>query len=216
MAQSQVSLCNKALARIGFGQSIAAITDSSAPARACESMYEDVRQSMLRERPWPFAQRYTTLALVASDPNPEWAYAYRYPASYLKIYRLINETGTIPTSGGTIYDYLGLTYTPSNLQQNAWQTGSDTQGLLIYTDLKDAIAVGTWDVDDEGLWDPMFGDAFAWRLAYEIAPRLTKDAGVTDRALQMYEMAVQRAMASSLNEASPKDAQEDGFTASRN
>jgi hypothetical protein len=62
----------------------------------------------------------------------------------------------------------------------------------------------------------MFGDAFAWRLAYEIAPRLTKDAGVTDRALQMYEMAVQRAMASSLNEASPKDAQEDGFTASRN
>jgi hypothetical protein len=214
MAQSQVSICNKALARIGVGQRIAAITDNTANARACAAIYDDVRQSMLRERPWPFAQRYTALAVVAENPNPEWRFAYRYPASYLKVYRLINESLTVPGSGN-IYQRLGLTYTPSYSQQNPWQTGSDTQGLLIYTDLASAIAVGTWDVDDEGQWDPMFGDAYAWRLAYEIAPSLTKDAGITDRAVQMYEMAVQRAMASALNEASPRDPNDDGFTESR-
>jgi hypothetical protein len=214
MAQSQVGICNKALARIGYGQRIAAITDNPAAARACYAAYEDVRQYMLRERPWPFAQRYETLALVASDPNPEWSFAYRYPASYLKIYRLINETAT--TGNATVYDDLGLVYTPSYRQANPWQTGSDSQGLLIYTDLEDAIAVGTWDVSDEGQWDPMFADAFAWRLAYEVAPALTKDNGPTERAMQMYEMAVQRAMASALNEGSPREPAEDGFTASRN
>jgi hypothetical protein len=213
MAQSQVNICNKALSRIGHGQRIAAITDNTAPARACEAAYEDVRQYMLRERPWPFAQRYETLALVAEDPNPDWAYAYRYPNSYLKVARLIDESGT--TGGASIWGQLNLLYTPSHRQSNPWQMGSDTQGLLIYTDLENAIAVGTWDVDDEGMWDPMFADAFAWRLAYEIAPGLTKDGPITDRAVQMYEMAVQRAMASALNEASPREPEEDGFTASR-
>lgn len=212
MAQSQEAICNKALARIGQQQRIAAITDNTAPARACNAVYDDVRQSMLRERPWPFAQRYETLALVAADPNPDWAFAYRYPASFLKIHRLINEE---ITSYSSIYTDLNLISEPSYRQRVPWQTGSDTQGLLIYTDLEDAMAVGTWDIDDEGQMDPLFGDAFAWRLAYEIAPGLTKDGAITDRAFQMSELSVQRAMASALNERGQGEDAPDSFTASR-
>ena len=214
MAQSQVEICNRALSRIGHQQRIAAITDNTAPARACLTWYDQIRQSMLRDRPWPFAQRYVALGRIVADPNPDWGYAYRYPTDFLKIYRVYSTTGT--TSGTTIYATLGLVVSvPSFAQVPPWQIGSDTQGRIIYTDLADANAGGTWDVDDEGIWDPLFAEAFAWRLAYEIAPGLAKDNAIMSRCRGEYDRLVQEASASALNEGARRPDSEDSFTASR-
>lgn len=210
---SKTAICNLALARIGIQQQIASIDESSAYARACKLFYDQSREAILRNRPWPWALRYETLALVVEDPNPDWAYAYRYPDNYLKIYQLVQEGGTL--TGIDIYDNLNLGYTPNFSQAIPWQMGSDTQGQLIYTDLASAISYGTYDVTDTAQFSSEFSDALSWRIAAEIAPGLTKDAGVADRAFQMSEMIASRSAASAYNESQPHAPRDSGFTEAR-
>jgi len=208
---SKTAICNMALARIGIPQPIASIDESSAPARACKLFYDQSRESMLRFRPWPWAQRYETLALVVAD---DWGYAYRYPADYLKIYQLVNESGGA-TTGYTTYDSLNLGYIPSYAQNIPWQMGSDTQGQLIFCDQSDVIAYGTYNVEDTAQFSSEFADALAWKLASEIAPGLTKDMNVTERAANMAEAIASRAAASAYNENVPREPSESSFTEAR-
>ena len=212
---SKTAICNMALARIGIQQPIASIDESSAPARACKLFYDQSRESMLRYRPWPWAQRYETLALVSEAPNPDWGFAYRYPNDYLKIYQLVLESGGSST-GFAIYDSLNLGYTPSYAQNIPWQMGSDTQGQLIFCDQADVIAYGTYNVDDTAQFSSEFADALAWKLASEIAPGLTKDMNVTERAANMAEAIASRAAASAYNEGIPREPSESSFTEARN
>jgi hypothetical protein len=205
---SKTAICNTALARIGVFQPIASIDEASQYGRACKAFYDDCRQQLLREIPWPFALRYETLALVSEDPNPDWGFAYRFPANYLKCYQLVSSGSSV--SLPDIYASLSLGYVPSFQQRYPWQVGSDTQGRLIYTDLEDAIVYGAFDVEDTALFDPQFSSALSWRIAAEIAPGICKDRSITERANQMAAALVSNAAASAFNEAVPKDSEEAG------
>lgn len=208
---TQVGICNLALSRLGVQQDISNINDATSTARACKKVYDQCREHILRERPWPFAQRYVTLALVSEAPNIDWSFAYRYPANFLRVNRIMptNTTVALPSI------YADLEYVPNYKQTVPWQEGSDTQGKLIYTDQELAQAVGTYDCDDESQYDPLFVDCLAYKLAYELAMSLTKDNGVRNDMLANYEVSVQRAMATALNEGFPKEPSESTFITAR-
>lgn len=88
-------------------------------------------------------------------------------------------------------------------------------GRLIYSNQASAIATGTYYVDDVLQFDPVFADALAWKLAYEIAIPLTRDSAMRDMARTEYENAVSTAFANSLEESYTEVNDDSDFISSR-
>jgi hypothetical protein len=81
---SEVSICNTALLRVGEG-TILALTEDSKPARACNLIYADTRDSVLREHPWNFAVKRVELALLADAPIFEFDFQHQLPADCIRV-----------------------------------------------------------------------------------------------------------------------------------
>jgi hypothetical protein len=179
-----------ALARIEIKQAIGSLNDETPVGRLCLRFYEHCRQTMLREFPWSFCEQYYTLALVASDPNPRWSYAYRYPTGVVRVNDIVDSSGIkIPSP------------------RIPYKIGSDSQGRLIYTDEVDAVIAANTDISDTSQMDPMFIDSLAWRLAMELAGPLSENTGAVNTARGMYEISVRRAMAACMNEEAAEEYQ---------
>lgn len=189
MATSAVSICNLGLSRIGISAAIVALSESSQEAVACNAIYEQVRDQVLRDFPWPFATKYVELGLVTAaadeDELPawgnEWAYAYRYPSDCIKLRRL--------TTG----DRTGRTRVPFKL-------GNDDSGRLIFTDQADAILLYTKRFTDPAHFDATFASAVAWKMAIELAPPLARSAAERERAINGYNTEIAQARVDALNE----------------
>lgn len=188
---SEVEICNMALAGIGVGQEIASRTEGSQASAKCDLFFDSCRDRVLRDFDWPFARRYYTLGLIAEDPNTDWAYSYRYPATCLNARRIVgatrNDTSRIP-----------------------FTLGSDDSGKLIYTDEPDAVLRMTARITDPEIFDPVFVSAFAWLLGSKIAPGLARDSKIAAEAFRMYLADIASARADAANEATqdaPPDAE---------
>jgi hypothetical protein len=178
---TDVVICNLALSRVGVKQAVASLNENNDTARTCNRFYDHCRETMLREYPWPWAERPVALALVANNPVDDWMFAYRYPQHALRVNRII---------GGVRRPESPLIY----------RLGSDSQGKLIYTDYENPTVWVNWNITDTSMFDSLFTDALAWRIASEIAPILSTDSAFAERVAGRYELAVRRALASALNE----------------
>jgi hypothetical protein len=201
---NQTAICNLALLRLGIAQSIADITESSTPARACNAVYTQCLESMLHERPWPFAVRQVDLALVGTQLIADWFYTYRYPSSYLNVHRVLPTIVTDDTQPSL---YTTNPY-PLDVDTYPFALGSDDDGRLIHTDMDDAIALGTVLVTDTSQYPPLFNSALAWYIAAEIAVSLTKDRNLYGNAYGQYEAEVSKAFAIAANEPKPRPARD--------
>ena len=195
MAQSEVQICNMALARIGVSQYISSLTESSNEARTCNLFYSIVRDRVLEEMPWRFAVKQTTLQLTGTAPDP-WAYQYRYPNDCLKAIRLLAPGGSNKYSifqnntNSTINNK--IVYDIMEDEANA--------GRVIVTDQDSAILEYVKAITDPTLFSPSFTNALAWGLAAEIAAPLTADPKYAQAAQQSYVATMHDAFAKSLNE----------------
>lgn len=178
---SEVEICNMALAGVGVGQEISAFDEGSQEADKCSLFYAACRDRVLRDFDWPFARRYYTLGLVEEDPNTDWTYSYRYPATCLNARRIV---------GATRIDISRIPFT----------LGSDDSGKLIYTDEPEAVLRMTARITDPEIFDPMFVSAFAWLLGSKIAPGLARDSKIAAEAYRMYLTDLASARADAANE----------------
>lgn len=183
MTLSVVSICNIALSRVAVARQITSLDEQSEEARLCSLHYEPARDTTLRDHPWPFARRRVALALVAEDPEADWAFSYRYPTD-------CERALFIPLSGRTD---AGAEFI----------VGQDATGRLIYTDQEDADLVFTRRESNPGLFPSDFSDALAWRLASEIALPLSRLQALADRCLARYRQTLSAATATGLNESGP-------------
>lgn len=219
---SQVSICNMALSHLSIGKVIASITEKSAEARACSAFYDQAKDEVLRDFAWPFATRTVTLALVAPQPTPEWAYSYRYPSDCLAARRLLNGSQSAsPFPAGfsaptTAPAPMGRVMTAQS--RIPFRIQSDDAGLLIYTDIAPSAPIAatasalaqpglpqleyTIEADDPTRYPSDFSQAVAFLLASYIAPRVTggDKFKLGQRALQLYQWAMPRASANAGNE----------------
>jgi len=68
---SVTDICNMALSHLGIGKELANMeTDTGENASACRRFYENCRDNMLSDFPWPFATVTTDLGLVEEDLLP--------------------------------------------------------------------------------------------------------------------------------------------------
>lgn len=201
MASSNTEIANIAISHLGVGKEIADLdTENSQEANACRRYYDTALDYTLREWPWPFATKFATLSLVEENPNDEWSFSYRYPGDALMIKRVLSGVRN------------------DNRQTRvAYKIASDDDGTLIYCDLEDAEIEYTSRSIAIQFYPNDFVMAFAWRLAFYIAPRITggDPFKLRQTCLQMYDFEVTRAKANSANEEQPDEEPESEFVRSR-
>lgn len=170
---SEVEICNMALGYVGVAHEISSLDGVETEAQQCKRFYAQTRDATLRDFPWPFADKVVALALVASDPNDDWAYSYRYPADCIRAIRFVTgqrvQTVRVP-----------------------WALSSDASGKLIFTDMQDAVLKYIYKVIDPEMFDPSFVEALAWRLGSKVAIPLSRSIQERDYALKrfMLEMSI--------------------------
>lgn len=158
MASSSTEISNIAISHLGVGKEIANLdTEQSQEAIACRRFYTTARDEVLRDIEWSFTTKFATLALVSSNPTEEWDYSYRVPSDCLKVRRLLSGVRN-----------------PGQNSRAPYAIVRDSAGTLIYTDERNAMLEYTLRNEDENQFPADFVMAFSYKLAFYIAPRLTR------------------------------------------
>lgn len=197
---SEIEICNMALSRIGNSRFINSLSEKSKEAEQCNLHFNHCRDTVLSDFPWNFASKRVALA-DTNNPPPDWKFAYSYPTDCLKAIAIVQA---------------GQKYQQPNNAIN-FMVGSDENGTgkLIYSDQPQAWLQYVASVTDVNMFDSLFIDALAWRLAGELARPLASNAGIGNEAFQMYRIAITDAAAHSLSESAETNDYMDEFTAAR-
>lgn len=255
-------IANLALRHIGDSTVISDLsTDTTRQAILIQQFYDVALEDLTRDFDHPHTTVIDDLVLVEEDPNDEWSFSYRYPATAKNVRRIISGTrrdtpqSRVPfkivkdsvkdiaaitkanpasvTSTGHgyatgdeiyIFDVAGMTqltdalytitvvddntYTLDGINSTAYSTftsGQTQGGNLILTDMEDAQAEWSEVVDRPFLYPPDFSLALSYRLAFYVAPPLSKSAELTALMARLYEGSSSRAMANAAMEDKPDE-----------
>ncbi|MEZ2724140.1 hypothetical protein ACN99C_17715 [Pseudomonas alloputida] len=202
---SVVTICNMALANIGHGQQIEALTEGSNEAQQCNLFYEHCRDTALQDYRWGFSTAYAALAKVADNPDPEFPYAFGIPVGCLKVWRIINQA--MPAALLHSQGCVGVPEIPPTPYRII--NGGGVR-LLAAPVLTPTIEY-TVRVTSSELFDPLFVSALSWLLASKIVGPLAKDPGIVTACLQQYRAEITNAAASDLNQSETNYVRESAF-----
>lgn len=192
---SVIDICNMALFRIGNSIRIDDLEENSTAARICKQFYESCRDFVLRaDCDWGFATAFAQLAEVASNPNPEYPYAYAVPNDCMRVRRIVNPVfpqGVWPA---------GMDCHMPEIPRIPFRIINGTSQRLICTNVSPATLEYTLKVESPEMFDPVFVSALAWYLASQVAGPLAKDAGIASACAAEYKSEVLIAAAAALNE----------------
>jgi hypothetical protein len=198
VATSVLQICNQALSRVGVTQRIESLDEEdSEAARACDLWFEQCRDALLTEVPWPFATKTATLNQIASFEPLRRMYGYTLPDDCLKVQEI--WTGVVATRPGDRY---------------AFEYEQHEGVRVLVTDQSEVDVVYTARVEDPLQWTPLFIDALAWSLACELSIALEK-GDRTEYARQRYAIALSHAAAVALGEPTPEPEPDAGEIAAR-
>ncbi|MDE4918348.1 hypothetical protein ACUXAV_000388 [Cupriavidus metallidurans] len=192
---SQVEICNRAVTKLGAAR-ITSITENSKPARVMNALWDTVRKAELRRRIWKFATARTTLPAVS--PAPAWGYntACQLPSDFLRLVQ-VNDTFAVPG----LTDYRD--------QDDSAYVLEGSQILTIYNAPLKIRYIQ--DVTDAGLFDPLFVEVFASKLAYEAAEEITQSLSKKQQAGEDYKQALRDATLTGAVERAPQGFPDDSW-----
>ena len=163
MATSFVQIANRALTYLG-ASTITALSDDTKEARACNRLYEQTRDQLLRDHPWNFAIFRASLAANTTAPVYEYTNAFDFPDQTLRII----EVNTA----------------------EEWAV----EGRQIVTDAAAPLEiVYVKRITDPTQFDAKFVEAYALRLAADIAYDITANQTVATTAEQKFAVLLQEA-----------------------
>ncbi len=139
MATSVVDICNNALIRIG-SKTITSLGDGDKVSNACNAVYEQTRDMLLRQHLWNFAIKRAQLASEDADPAFGFAYSYPLPSDFIRVRALEDMASGYKIEQGKL-----LT--------------DDSQVKLIYVSV----------ITDVTKFDPLFVEALTLSLAVKLS-----------------------------------------------
>lgn len=197
---SIVSICNLALTNLG-SDSINALSEPTAEARACNRFYEHTRDLLLQGYPWRFAGKTQALAELTNDKPGAWGYAYSRPNDCLKVRWVRREYSTVDPC-------------PQKLQEEITNP-YEIEGETIYCNLSPAFLRYTYRLVDPTKFSPLFVEALSWHLAVKLAMPLTRDPKVRADAFQLAMRMQGEAAAADANEVRETSDHETEFVTGR-
>lgn len=199
---SIVEVCNLALSNIR-AKSINSLTEGSIEAQQCALKFPIVRDMLLRDTPWQWANTLKPLALLTDDPL-QWTYAYQYPSDCVNLqYVTADFAFRSQDSEGIDFRFLNQISFVEPDKRVPFEVRNIDGNRVVLADQIEAYVFYTKRVTDPNLWDSQFIMAFAWYLSAELAvPIMGGDIGMKMRAdaLQMYTSLIGAAIASNGNE----------------
>lgn len=222
MANSQVSICNRALSAIGNRSTISSLTERSTEARACALIFDDTVDEVLSMAYWNFARKVGFLSLTKSAPGtptnqtavsstwtpaypaPPWLYEYAYPTDCVQMRQIIQQAQNY---------YVGVPLTSNGLSAYPYAIGpgamfivglgydvNDQPQNVVLTNQYQAIAVYTVRVSNPGLWGAQFVEAVVQALAAKLAVPLTGQVALANTKFAQANAVITSARASDGNE----------------
>lgn len=214
---SDVELCNIALSHIGISKTIASLTELSKEASMCSRFLTLTRDLVLRDYKWPFATKIASLALVASDPNDEWAFSYRYPSDCMMVRRIVNGIPIGFIADVAVFPTYSLMNSYYEANKVPYKIAVDSSGKVIWCSLSEAQLEYTVRVTADLIAPPDFELCVTYRLATFIAPSLT--AGDPNKlgaaAMQSYLFEAGKASNNAYNEEQATQSNDCAFTRAR-
>jgi len=169
--------------------------------RAIAAVYDLIRDAELRRRKWRFSLRRTQLPALAAAPEFNYGYAYQLPADCLSI-----------LSVGDIAPGVDLSDYRTNIDADLYSV----EGRTVLTDLPAPLKLRyKARITDATQFDAAFVQAFASRVAYEIAEDLTQSATKRQAAAEDYRAAIREAVAANAIEVAPTPIPDDAWVLAR-
>lgn len=173
MASSKVGLANRALTKIGSAR-ITSLDEDSKAAATINSMWDYVLDAALRAHVWAFAKTRATLPALSTAPAFGYAYQYKLPSDFLRLLRI-----------GTFLVY------PRPCGEGIYSI----EGGNILTNLDAPLPIRYIKrITDPNLFDSLFAEAFACRLAAESCEAITQSATKKQAAWAEHDRAISDAI----------------------
>lgn len=163
MADSETQICNLALGHLGEAP-ITSLDENTKAGRACRLHYELTRDDVLRSHRWNFAKDRAILSELSGAPAFEWARQFQLPADCL---RVLEFNGS--EAGDVISDEFEI------------------EGRRLLTDAAGARLVYIKQVTDVSLFDALFVQALALKLAIVLSEQIRGTTSKTQELTQAYE-----------------------------
>jgi len=175
MSVSETQICNLALGELGAGRISNIDDEASEKAVLCRLYYDSVVEEVLRSHEWNCAIWYQSLSQIASTDDDylladynEYDYQFQLPTSPLCLRAL-----EIPDY--TEYDY------------------EIVSGYLL-TNLETVVLKYIRLIEDTARFDPLLVKAIVYRLAADIAPKITNSTKTRTELLVMYDWQLTKAI----------------------
>lgn len=157
MATSDVEICNLALGKLG-ANFISSLEEDSKEGLYCKQFYAIVRDTVLAALPWNFAVERATLARMATNPAFGYSYQYQKPTDCIRVLQLED-----PTSEFSV------------------------EGTKVLCDVENAVCLFIKRITNVTMFSPGFVNAFAAKLAAEIANGIAGDLDQAQAMQTLYE-----------------------------
>jgi len=166
---STVDIANRALTKLGQAR-IISLEDRKKAAETISSMFGAIRDAELREHVWSFSRARATLPAMSDTPEFGYRRQYQLPADHLRLLRLANfHVYPKPTIQG-LYSI---------------------EGRRILTDVEAPLRIEfITRVTDPNLFDALFVEVLACRLAVESCEDLTQSQTKFQQVATMYSRAL--------------------------
>lgn len=196
---SNVEIANRALTKIGAAR-IISLDDNTKSGREVNSMFTIVRDAELREHTWRFSMKRIQQPAHAETPAFGFVRQFRIPTDCLKLWQVGDWY-----PGADLTDYVGADTTPYQIENGFILTDYAAPLNLRYVAR----------IEDPTLFDALFVEAFACRLAVELAEPITQSGNKKESVLRDYKLAVSAAMQANAIENPPTKIADDTWVMAR-
>lgn len=93
MAADVVLICNRALQLVKNTKAIASLTEGTKEANACETIYAELRDTLLEMHHWNFATKRARLARLSEAPAFKYDHQFQLPADFLRLVSVHPDSG---------------------------------------------------------------------------------------------------------------------------
>jgi hypothetical protein len=184
---SDAGIVNIALTKLG-ARRIVTLTDNVKEAREANAIYENQRDNEVRSHFWKFATKRASLPALSTPPPFGYSIAYELPVDCLRVIAV----GDIAPNGGYRWLYLGSTDNADyQIEGTTIVIGAMPWGIATPPQTPGPLNIRYMQrVTDPTLFDPCFVQAFACRLAFELAEPLSAAANKKQLMAQEYRDAI--------------------------
>jgi hypothetical protein len=172
---SEVSICNQALSWLGQPP-ITSLDDKTTISQLMRNNYSFIRDAVLEAATWTFAvDRHKSI--TADKDAFGVAYTHAKPLNWVSVYRVFTD---VSASNPAYW-----------IQDKDWRM----EGGKILTPNSVAFLQGTKRISDTGMFSPLFVQALAARLAWELCIPITENDKLVGTYISIYAAKMKEAKA---------------------